>query len=239
MNYKVIIPVRLNSTRLPRKPLKDINGKTLLERVVEQVKKSKANSIHVATDSEEISELCDQIEVNSILTSKTHETGTDRVFETCTKLKLDDDEVILNVQGDEPFIDPNDIDNLACLSHSSKANIATLYTKLTDDEFHDRNVVKLWVESSNKISDFSRDVDHLIPDQAKKHLGIYAYRYEFLKSFVNWDQSANELSRNLEQMRALDNGQPIFGFEAVGKIHLGVDTQLDLEKAIEIAKNLK
>ena len=238
MTYKIIIPVRLNSTRLPRKPMKDIYGKTLLQRVVEQAKKSDAISIHVATDSDEICKLCSLIEVNSILTSDEHESGTDRVFETCSKLSLKDDEIVVNVQGDEPFIDPDDINNLASFCVAKEADIATLYADLSKKELSDENVVKLWINSNDQVLDFSRDINHLDAVSAKKHLGIYAYRFGFLKTFVQWEQSSNEQSRKLEQMRAMDNGQSIFASKAFGEIHLGVDTQSDLDKAIEIAKNM-
>ena len=129
MTYKIIIPARLGSTRLPNKPLKDIGGKTLLQRVVEQAKKSNADSIYVATDSEEIVKHCAKINVESVLTSKTHKTGSDRLAEACKILGIKED-LIINVQGDEPFIEPKDIDNLYNLLADLQANMATMYTDL-------------------------------------------------------------------------------------------------------------
>ena len=130
MNYRVIIPARLGSTRLPGKPLKDIEGKTLLQRVIEQTKKSNAKSIHVATDSHEIIDHCNQLDTEALLTNASHKTGSDRLAESCNALQLEDDELIINVQGDEPFIDPLDIDNLANLALSKNANMVTLYSCL-------------------------------------------------------------------------------------------------------------
>ena len=141
MSFRVIIPARLGSSRLPNKPLKDIEGKTLIQRVVDQAKKSNAKSVHVATYSNQIIDHCVQIGANAILTKVHHHTGTDRLSESCEILKFKSDELIINVQGDEPFIDPKDIDNLAVLADSRAANMVTLYTDLIKDEVVDRNVV--------------------------------------------------------------------------------------------------
>ena len=105
MSYKVIIPARLGSKRLPGKPLKEINGKTLIQRVVNQAKKSKAESVYVATDSKDIIDHCNENQIEAILTSKNHQTGSDRLAEACNLLNLDEEMLIVNVQGDEPFID--------------------------------------------------------------------------------------------------------------------------------------
>jgi len=238
MSYRVIIPARLGSTRLPGKPLKDIEGKTLLQRVAEQAKKSSSRSVHVATDSQEIIEHCNDHNIQAFLTSPDHKTGSDRLAESCAILDLKDDEIIINVQGDEPFIDPVDIDNLAALALSKDANMVTLYSHLDDEEFMDKNVVKLWLDSDLLVRDFSRDINHLQAKKAKKHLGVYGYKVKFLRSFVDWKQSRNEIERNLEQMRAMDNGVDIFAIKSKGKFDLGVDTETDLQKAIQIAKDL-
>ena len=238
MSFRVIIPARLGSSRLPNKPLKDIEGKTLIQRVVDQAKKSNAKSVHVATDSNQIIDHCSQIGADAILTKVDHHTGTDRLSESCEILKFKSDELIINVQGDEPFIDPRDIDNLAVLADSRAANMVTLYTDLIKDEVVDRNVVKLWIKCQDKVEDFSRNATHLEPSMAKKHLGIYGYRVNFLHTFVQWKQSKNEIDRNLEQMRAMDNGEDIFAIKSSGQHHLGVDTESDLQRAIEIAKKL-
>ncbi|MEL0227922.1 MAG: 3-deoxy-manno-octulosonate cytidylyltransferase [Gammaproteobacteria bacterium] len=236
MTYKIIIPARLGSTRLPNKPLKDIGGKTLLQRVVEQAKKSNADSIYVATDSEEIVKHCAKIDVESVLTSKKHKTGSDRLAEACKILGIKED-LIINVQGDEPFIEPKDIDNLYNLLADLEANMATMYTDLDYEDREDTNVVKLWMNDGSSVKDFSRNIDYLNPAQAKKHLGVYGYRVNFLHSFVAWEQSHNELERNLEQMRAMDNKEVIYAIKSDGSIHLGIDTPEDLLKAREIIEN--
>ena len=238
MSYRVLIPARLGSTRLPNKPLKQILGKTLLQRVVEQSKKSSAKSVHVATDSIEIIKHCDELNIESILTSTEHQTGSDRLAESCDILELDDEEIIINVQGDEPFIDPKDINQLANLAISKEANMVTLFADLNKKEFADKNVVKIWLGSDSLVKDFSREMNLLKPDEAKKHLGIYGYKVSFLRSFVQWTRTINETKRNLEQMRAMDNGEKIYAIKSVGKYHIGVDTEIDLDEAIEIAKNL-
>ena len=158
MSYKILIPARLDSTRLPGKPLRDIAGKTLIQRVVEQAKKSSADLVCVATDSTLIIEHCNEIGVESILTKQTHKTGTDRLFEACELLKLDENEIVLNVLGDEPFIDPVDIQNLFNLLEKNNANMATLFTNLQDNEENDPSVVKLWMNPENLVKDFSRDM---------------------------------------------------------------------------------
>ena len=120
MKFRVIIPARLGSTRLPNKPLKEIEGKTLIQRVVEQAKKSNAESVHVATDSKEIENHCKQLDVESLMTNSNHQTGSDRLAESCNILELNDDELVINVQGDEPFVSPSDID--ICISHMINKN---------------------------------------------------------------------------------------------------------------------
>jgi 3-deoxy-manno-octulosonate cytidylyltransferase (CMP-KDO synthetase) len=238
MSYRIIIPARIGSTRLPNKPLKDIAGKTLIERVVYQAKKTTAKSIHVATDSEEIMDHCNEINVEALLTSSDHKTGSDRIFESCDILKLLDQELIINIQGDEPFIDPKDIENLAQLAEKENANTVTLYTNLESNELENNDVVKLWLDS-NIVKDFSRYGDHLPRKDAKKHIGVYGYRVNFLQKFIKWRQSENEIKRNLEQMRVMDNGGKIYAIESSGKYHIGVDTESDLKLATEIALDLE
>ena len=238
MSYRIIIPARIGSKRLPNKPLKDIAGKTLIERVVDQAKKTTAKSIHVATDSEEIMDHCNEINVEALLTSSDHKTGSDRIFESCDILKLLDQELIINIQGDEPFIDPKDIENLAQLAEKENANTVTLYTNLESNELENNDVVKLWLDS-NIVKDFSRYGDHLPRKDAKKHIGVYGYRVNFLQKFIKWRQSENEIKRNLEQMRVMDNGGKIYAIESSGKYHIGVDTESDLKLATEIALDLE
>ena len=238
-DFVVLIPSRMESKRLPGKPLKLIGDKTLIQRVSEQALKSKAKDVLVATDSQEIISHCSNNNIKSVFTRSNHLTGSDRLAEAAEILNLEDDQIIINVQGDEPFIDPDDINNLHNLIKQTSSNMATLYSKLAKKDIQNKNVVKLWVNVDGSVSNFSRDIDHMENgDYPKMHLGIYAYRVSFLKQFVKWPQSLRELDRQLEQMRAMDNQEVIYARESTSNIHLGVDTQEELEFAREMARSL-
>jgi len=239
LDFVVLIPSRMESTRLPGKPLKKIGNKTLIQRVTEQALKSNAREILVATDSEEIISHCSNNGINTVLTRSDHLTGSDRLAEAVNNLNLKEDQIIINVQGDEPFIDPEDINNLFNLMVQKSSNMATLYANLDTKDITNTNVVKLWIKDDGSIFNFSRKIDDKNAlDKAKMHLGIYAYRVSFLKHFVKWPQSERELDTQLEQMRAMDNGEVIYAKESISNIHLGVDTEEELESAREIASSL-
>jgi len=238
-DFIVLIPSRMESTRLPGKPLKLIGNKTLIQRVYEQALKSKAKEVLVATDSEEIISHCSNNGINTVLTRSDHLTGSDRLAEAADNLNLEGDQIIINVQGDEPFIDPEDINNLFDLMVQTSSNMATLYTTLDAKDITNTSVVKLWIKDDRSALNFSRKIDdkgHI--NQAKMHLGIYAYRASFLKQFVKWPQSERELDTQLEQMRAMDNDEVIYAKESISNIHLGVDTKEELEFAREIASSI-
>jgi 3-deoxy-manno-octulosonate cytidylyltransferase (CMP-KDO synthetase) len=238
-DFIVLIPSRMESTRLPGKPLKQIGNKTLIQRVSEQALKSKAKEVLVATDSEEIISHCFNNSINTVLTRSDHLTGSDRLAEAVENLNLEGDQVIVNVQGDEPFIDPEDINNLFDLMVQRSSNMATLYATLDANDITNTSVVKLWIKDDGSIVNFSRKIDDKNNiNQAKMHLGIYAYRASFLKKFVKWPQSRRELDMKLEQMRAMDNDEVIYAKESISNIHLGVDTQEELESARGIASSL-
>ena len=132
------------------------------------------------------------------------------------------------MQGDEPFIDPEDINNLFDLMEQKSSNMATLFANLNAKDITNTSVVKLWVNEDGSVVNFSRKIDDKYDiDKAKMHLGIYAYRASFLKQFVKWPQSERELNTQLEQMRAMDNKEVIYGKESISNIHLGVDTEED------------
>ena len=229
----------MESTRLPGKPLKLIGNKTLIQRVSEQALKSKAKEVIVATDSEEIISHCSNNCINSVLTKSDHLTGSDRLAEAVESLNLEGDQIIINVQGDEPFVDPEDINNLVDLMVQRSSNMATLYATLDIKDITNTSVVKLWIKDDGIVVNFSRQIDDKNDiDQAKMHLGIYAYRANFLKQFVKWPQSQRELGMQLEQMRAMDNEEVIYAKESINNIHLGVDTEEELESAREIASSL-
>ena len=193
---------------------------------------SSADIVQVATDSKKIFNLFSKD--NAVMTSSSHHSGTDRVYEAVLEFDLNDDDVIINVQGDEPFIEPEDINNLFDLFSKEEITMATLYSDLkSTDELEDLNKVKILVDRGIAINFFRKTS---LEDNIFIHQGIYAFKYKTLKSFVSWRPSENEKKFKLEQLRALDNGITINAIKSVSKIHLGVDTEDDLKKANEIAK---
>ena len=192
-----------------------------------------ADIVQVATDSKKIYELFSND--NAVMTSKNHLSGTDRVNEAVSNIGLSDHDVIINVQGDEPFINPEDINNLFDLVSKKEIEMATLYSDLKSlEELEDSNKVKILVKDGI-ASNFFRETS--FENSIFIHQGVYAFKYKTLKSFVSWKPSENEKKYKLEQFRALDNGIKINAIKSVSKIHLGVDTEEDLRKANEIAKD--
>jgi len=197
-----VIPGRLNSKRFPRKIIYPLNGKAIIEHVYDNAKESKyLDKLIIAIDSEEtkshISNSCD-----IILTSSEHKSGTDRVAEVSEKINSD---IVVNIQGDEPEIDPNIIDSLILLFNDSSVEIASVAsTDLTSDDLTNPNIVKVCLDDNNYALNFERDIS-LQDQQYFRHIGIYAYRSEILKKFTNLDQTDNEKKFKLEQLRALDN----------------------------------
>ena len=247
MKKIVIIPARLDSERLPEKPLKLIDKKPMIEWTYQAAKNSIADEIIVATDSNRIKKVVEEFEGNAVLTSDQHQTGTDRIFEVANNLDLQDEDVVINVQGDEPFIDPVDINNIfnsfldvennlpSKLEHILDHEMTTLYSAHeTLPTKNNPNEVKIKVDECISL-DFSREVEGDTSDWFI-HLGIYGYKFKCLKNFVKWQQSKRELEFKLEQLRALDNGVLIKALPSKSLFHLGVDTEKDLIEANEIAK---
>ncbi len=232
MKKIVIIPARIQSERLPEKPLRLILNKPMINWTFEAGLKTSADIVQVATDSKKIYDLFSND--NVVMTSSDHHSGTDRVNEAVSKIDLSDNDVIINVQGDEPFINPEDINNLFDLVSNEKITMATLYSDLKSlGELEDSNKVKILVNDGIALN-FFRETS--LEDNIFIHQGIYAFKYKTLKSFVSWKPTDNEKKYKLEQFRALDNGITINAIKSVSKIHLGVDTEDDLKKANEIAK---
>ena len=227
-----IIPARYASTRFPGKPLTLINGKTMVQRVYEQAEKSKLlNRVIVATDSSEIFECVRSFKGNAMMTSKKHKTGTDRICETAKKIKSD---IIVNIQGDEPYINPRDIDNaIRPLLKDRTLNVSTLAVELKDD-FNDKNKVKVVFDKNNNALLFSRS---LLPNNFKsiakikyyKHLGLYVYRKDFLLKFNKTKQTSIEMAESLEQLRILWMGEKI-RVVLTKKDSISVDTKSDLRR---------
>lgn len=236
-----IIPARYASTRFPAKPLVDIRGKSMIQRVYEQVKKSKSiSSVVVATDHAEIYDHVKKFGGEVCLTKDSHVSGTDRCYEALTLQKNNYDYVI-NVQGDEPFIQPAQIDLLASLLDGN-TEIATLIKTIEQEEvLFNPNVVKAVINKQNEALYFSRSTIPHIRNTAHsdwmskriffKHIGMYAYRSDILQQLTQLEISSLEKAESLEQLRWLENGFTIK--TAITNIEtIGIDTPEDLEKAL-------
>lgn len=233
-----IIPARYASTRFPAKPLVDIGGKSMIQRVYEQANKSTyLNKVIVATDHEKIMMAVQDFGGNVCLTHESHQSGTDRCNEV---LESESDfDYVINIQGDEPFIDPSQIDLLADLL-DGETELATLVKKIDDiDEVLNPNVVKCVFNSRNEALYFSRapipfnrntkEKDWLESTNYFKHIGIYSYRADILKQITQLPISGLENTESLEQLRWLENGYKIKIAETTIP-SIGIDTPEDLEK---------
>lgn len=235
--FHVLIPARLESTRLPRKALADLAGKPLVVRVAERARRAGPESVHVATDSREIAEAVEAADVGVVRTAPDHDSGTSRLAEAAEALGWGDDTIVINVQGDEPAVPPACIRQLAELLHSRPdAEMATLWTSIGDeDEWRDPNVVKLVADAAGNALYFSRAPIPLVRDggwpssAARRHVGLYAYRAGALKRWNSLSASRLAELESLEQLRALDAGWRIIVAEGVEPMPPGVDTPDDLE----------
>ncbi|MBU3560634.1 3-deoxy-manno-octulosonate cytidylyltransferase [Polynucleobacter hallstattensis] len=241
--FLVVIPARLGSTRLPRKPLADIGGKPMVIRVAERAQQSLAQSVVVATDSPEIQAACDEYRIECLLTSADHPTGTDRIAEVAQLLKLPADALVVNVQGDEPLIPPELINQVAqTLADNAACAISTVAVPIVDTaEITNPNVVKVVLNRANEALYFSRATIPFVRDPDSKqaithlrHLGIYAYRADFLEAYTRLEPAPPERAEALEQLRALWNGYRIAVHTASEAPPAGVDTAEDLERVRRI-----
>lgn len=247
MKNIVIIPARYNSSRLPGKVLLDLCGKPVIQRVYEQVLHSKkAHKILIATDDTKVAQICKSFGATVHMTKSSHESGTDRIAEVAGNF---DCQNIVNVQGDEPIIDPKLIDNIfAELEQQSSCMVSSMARIRTSEELADPNVVKVTVNSRRIALYFSRAPipfprgktfnDALIDDSPHKfyrHIGIYGYHKDFLLNFSNMSPSLLEQTEKLEQLRVLENGYPIKMIETA-KTPIGIDTIEDLEKVRTLLK---
>ncbi len=238
MRTAIIIPARHASTRLTGKLLLDLGGKTILERVYDRASQATlADLVCIATDNDEIYQVAKKFCSHTFMTSTEHQSGTDRLAELAGKNH--DWELIINVQGDEPFINPEDIDRLIELfKHDPKMQMASLFHKVADlDEINNPNNVKVVTDINGCALYFSRaaipfDRDASGQNSYKKHIGIYAYRRETLMMISNLPRTKLENLEKLEQLRALENGIKIKILETNYK-PIGIDTQEDYEKALE------
>lgn len=239
MKIACIIPSRYASTRLPGKPLRMIAGQTLIHRVYNRAVLAKSPDIVVvATDHRDIAEEVGSFGGRVVMTAVNHPTGTDRLAEVAEQLA--DYDIIVNVQGDEPFIDPDVIDRLAkMLTEHENLDMVTAAAPLKKEEYQDASAVKVVVNQKGEALYFSRA---LIPYPREgfampplKHIGVYAYRRSFLLTYAKTEQTPLEKTESLEQLRALETGHKI-GVIRIETEDIGIDTEEDLKKANEFFK---
>lgn len=248
MDFTVIIPARYASTRLPRKPLLDILGKPMIQHVWEKAQQAGAKRVIVATDHPEIEQAVKNFGGEVCLTSDKHNSGTERLAEVIEKMAINDDEIIVNIQGDEPLIPPVIVAQVAENLDRHHVNFATLAVKLTSkEELLNPNVVKTLTDTNGMALYFSRspipfprdhfatlDDEFVAQQNYLRHIGIYAYRAGFVKRYVAWQPTALEQLESLEQLRALWYGEKIHLDLAKQAPQVGVDTAEDLERVRQI-----
>ena len=245
MDFIVVIPARFASTRLPGKPLADIGDKPMVVRVAERAKKSGASRVVIATDHPDVKAAAEQHGYFAMMTRADHAQGTDRIAEVAAQLKLGDDAIVVNVQGDEPLIDPALIAKVAAtLAAMPDAAMATAAHVITDaHEFFSPNVVKVVCDQQGYAHYFSRapipyardafaTTKSTLPEHfpALRHIGIYAYRASFLKRYATLAPAPTEQFESLEQLRAMFHGYRIAVHIWDGALAPGVDTPEDLER---------
>ena len=228
----IIIPSRMSASRLKDKPLLKINNLPIICHVVEKAKETDIGEVIVATEDKEIAVAVKKNGGKAILTGK-HNTGTDRIFEAFQKLKTKDVDYVLNLQGDEPMIDPKDIINLNNLMIKNNSEIGTLASVIKDNTIlNNENVVKVITKEKLEKNIFTKAINFSRKNLSKQnsniyhHIGIYAYKVSVLEKFINLNQTKNEIENHLEQLRALDNNITIM--VALAKSSpIGVDTKED------------
>lgn len=249
MTFTVLIPARLASTRLPGKPLIDIAGTPMVVRVAQRAMKSRATSVVVAGDNVEIIEKCANFGVQAVLTDIDHHSGSDRLAQACDLLDLPDDALVVNVQGDEPLIDPELINAVASLLQTrTDCDISTAAHAIESlDDFLNPNIVKVVLDAKNTALYFSRaplpySRDVPAPNWWQgttaapplRHVGIYGYRVKFLRQFPKLPQAPIEQLEALEQLRALWHGHRIAVHVSNQEPGMGVDTPQDLARVLKI-----
>lgn len=248
MKFTVIIPARYASSRLPRKPLLEIADKPMIQHVWEKAQQAGASRVIVATDHHEIADTVRQFGGEVCMTSTEHNSGTERLAEVIEKMAISEEEIIVNVQGDEPLIPPEIVSQVAENLDRHQVNMATLAVKIQHrEELLNPNAVKVIADQQGMAIYFSRSVIPFPRDQFAtlddpfvqqqnylRHIGIYAYRAGFIKRYVAWQATALEQLESLEQLRALWYGEKIHLELAKQAPQAGVDTPEDLERVRKI-----
>ncbi len=240
MKTLVIIPSRMSATRLPGKPLLEINGLSIISHVSKKAEEANIGDVIVATEDQEIIDDVKKNGFNAILTSNKHKTGTDRIHEAFKKSNIKDVDLIMNLQGDEPAIDIQDIVRLNDKMLQNPSNIGTLAAKIKNHKnLENENIVKVITESSLEENNFPKSTSFLRKsvqiDNIYHHIGVYCYSKNSLEEFVQLNQSKNEIQNRLEQLRALDNNIDI-NVSLANSSPIGIDTNEDylaLKKIME------
>lgn len=248
MGFVVVIPARYSSSRLPGKPLADIAGRTMIEHVYRQAQRSRAREVVVATDDQRVADAVRAFGGTVCMTAATHPSGTDRIEEVARKMGYGADDIVVNVQGDEPLIPPENIDQVAAnLAANARCSAATLCEEVTAPaDVFNPNIVKLVAAANGEALYFSRavipwdrdgyaklaggELPAGVGDVYRRHIGIYAYRVSLLGEFVRWGACPLENIEALEQLRILWNGHRIHVATAAVSAPGGVDTPADLER---------
>ena len=232
MKTLVIIPSRLSASRLPGKPLLKINGLSIISHVYKKAQEANIGEVFVAAEDQEIIEDVKKNGGEAILTNNNHKTGTDRIYEAFVKLGRTDIDLIMNLQGDEPLMNIEDIQKLNKHMIQTKRDLGTLAAKINNKRvFENHDIVKVITEESLDDTKFPRAINFMRKldkenNQAYHHLGIYCYNVEILKRFISFKQSQNEIENRLEQLRALDNNINV-NVALAKSSPIGVDTKED------------
>lgn len=248
MAFKIVIPARFASSRLPGKPLMDIAGKPMIQHVYDRAKESIASEVIIATDDERIEQVCKAFGADVCMTRADHPSGTDRLAEVASQRAFADNDIIVNVQGDEPCLPASLINQVANdLKQHPDADIATLYSQINQEkQVFDPNVVKVVMNGQGYALYFSRapipwmrdhfDQQSTLPPELPhyRHIGLYGYRASFLKHYAELSPCVLEQEESLEQLRALYHGKRIHLTVAQVNPGHGVDTEQDLTEVREL-----
>ncbi|KAF3981404.1 MAG: 3-deoxy-manno-octulosonate cytidylyltransferase [Methylococcales symbiont of Hymedesmia sp. n. MRB-2018] len=250
--FKVVIPARYGSTRLPGKPLLNIAGKPMIAHVCQRATEANADEVVVATDDQRIFDNVTKLGIKVVMTDINHQSGTERINEVASQMAWQDDDIIVNVQGDEPLIPSAYIKEVAhALASQTQAGIATLASRILDDtELFNTNAVKVVLDRDDYALYFSRAAipwnrDSFTANSAElsdlmpylRHIGMYAYTVKFLKSYCSWQPSVLETVESLEQLRILWQGESILVKTVDIAPEAGIDTQADLERVERVVLN--
>ena len=229
-NFAILIPARIGSTRLKNKPLIDIKGMSLIERVFKNSITITENT-YIATDSQKVLRHVQSFSTNIVMTSDAHISGTDRVFEAAENLKINDDTLIINLQGDEPFMPKDLVIQLVDDFNNNSCDVVSACHPINNsDDLKNPNCVKVHCDSNNYAKSFQRTLNS--NELSMRHIGIYGYRMKTLRKLVNLKPTKNELFHKLEQLRFMDNNYSIYMTQYKNEIPSGIDTQEDVDQAI-------